>query len=139
MDNGESMPALSWFYAHSSNQIKQNFDSPLTVLTNRHVWFGKSPAGVEQRAVVFGTVALPSTPSTTKQPFGCQSLATAQLRHSWGQPTARVCLCCSKGRLKTRSMAKPYIRAPLPMLWSYKSRHLRQIDKNTHTQEPKKA
>jgi len=42
-------------------------------------------------------------------------------------------------RLKTRSMAKPYIRAPLPMLWSYKSRCLRQLDKNTRTQEPKKA
>jgi len=28
---------------------------------------------------------------------GCQSLATVQLRHSWGQPTARVCLCCPKG------------------------------------------
>jgi len=24
------------------------------------------------------------------------SLATGQLRTSWGQPTARVCLCCSK-------------------------------------------
>jgi len=33
------------------------------------VWFGKSPAGVEQRAVVVGTVALPSTPSTTKHPW----------------------------------------------------------------------
>ena len=32
------------------------------------VWFGKSPAGAEQRAVVVGTVALPSTPSTTKHP-----------------------------------------------------------------------
>jgi len=36
-------------------------------------------------------------------------------------------------RLKTRSMAKPYIRAPLPMLWSYKSRYLRQLSKNTCT------
>jgi len=34
-----------------------------------YVWFGKSPAGVEQRAVVVGTVALPSTPSTTKHPW----------------------------------------------------------------------
>jgi len=25
------------------------------------------------------------------------SLATGQLRSNWGQPTARVCLCCSKG------------------------------------------
>jgi len=33
------------------------------------VWFGKSPAGVEQRAVVIGTIALPSTPSTAKHPF----------------------------------------------------------------------
>jgi len=29
--------------------------------------------------------------------FGCQSLTTAQLRSSRGQPTARVCLCCFKG------------------------------------------
>ena len=27
----------------------------------------------------------------------CQSLATVRLGHSWGQPTARVDLCCSKG------------------------------------------
>jgi len=33
------------------------------------VWFGNSPAGAEQRAVVIGTVALPSTPSTTKHPL----------------------------------------------------------------------
>ena len=32
------------------------------------VWFGKSPAGVEPRAVVIGTIALPSTPSTTRHP-----------------------------------------------------------------------
>jgi len=32
------------------------------------VWFGKSPAGVEPRAVVTGTIALPSTPSTTRHP-----------------------------------------------------------------------
>jgi len=25
------------------------------------------------------------------------SLASGQLRSNWGQPTARVCLCCSKG------------------------------------------
>jgi len=42
-------------------------------------------------------------------------------------------------RLKTRLMAKPYIRAPLPILWSYKSRYLRQLNKNTHTQQQKKA
>jgi len=36
-------------------------------------------------------------PLADRHPFGCQSLATVQLRHSWGQPTARVCLCCSKG------------------------------------------
>ena len=35
---------------------------------NAQVWFGKSPAGVERRAVVVGTVALPSTPSTAKHP-----------------------------------------------------------------------
>jgi len=35
------------------------------VLQTTCVWFGKSPAGAEQRAVVIGAVALPSTPSTT--------------------------------------------------------------------------
>jgi len=32
------------------------------------VWFGKSPAGAEQRVVVAGAIALPSTPSTAKHP-----------------------------------------------------------------------
>jgi len=46
--------------------------------------------------------------------------------------------CCSH-RLKTRSMAKPYTRAPLPMSWSCNSRCLRQMHKNTRTHEQKKA
>jgi len=37
-------------------------------------------------------------------------------------------------RLKTRSTAKPYIRAPLPMLWAHKSRRLRQLGRNACTQ-----
>jgi len=36
-------------------------------------------------------------------------------------------------RLKTRWTAKPYIRAPLPLLWSHNSRCLWQMDKNTRT------
>jgi len=35
---------------------------------SEYMLVGKSPAGVEQRAVVVGTIALPSTPSTTKHP-----------------------------------------------------------------------
>jgi len=31
------------------------------------------------------------------------SLATVQSRSNWGQPTARVCLCCSKGPTRVHS------------------------------------
>jgi len=40
----------------------------------------------------------------------------------------------AKLRLKTRSTAKPYIRAPLPMLWAYESRYVRQLGRNACTQ-----
>jgi len=46
----------------------RGFSSDGVKLAECLVWFGKSPAGVEQRAVVVGTIALPSTPSTAKHP-----------------------------------------------------------------------
>jgi len=43
--------------------------------------------------------------------------------------------CC---RLKTRSTAKPYIRATLPALWQATTEHLWQSSKKTRTHYPKK-
>jgi len=53
----------NWFDEEHRNSMKFNDFTSMGL-----VWFGKSPAGVEQRAVVVGTIALPSTPSTTKHP-----------------------------------------------------------------------